>query len=341
MRRTTVRWIPAILMSLVLNACGWDGTRSGPRTVDVTIDGQFTGWNGKSGEHEWSFVSPLRGQYALLYLNYDQKNLYLLNDWLPNTTKEVPPGCFNYFQFTAGNDALEVRAYGDQHLEATLNGVDVSAQGQSATGFHSSPNLATPHTIFEFRLPVPDMSSFQMSMCDPSSSYPPPQVSVDPSEGCNSVDKLLWEPRVVQATFTSTGEMKPSFAPSGQPFALGLSSYRGSAGDGITVSGRDLGSAPGVVRLGPRACVVTAWSPDAVTFTIPSGVAGYLAVAVTTADGTSSTLLYLDVAPDASCQPSCSNRECGDDGCGGACGTCPNGGACDSNGSCSMPGPPG
>jgi hypothetical protein len=38
--------------------------------------------------------------------------------------------------------------------------------------------------------------------------------------------------------------------------------------------------------------------------------------------------------PGGSCTPSCSNKQCGSDGCGGNCGTCPSGQSCDSSGQC-------
>jgi hypothetical protein len=34
------------------------------------------------------------------------------------------------------------------------------------------------------------------------------------------------------------------------------------------------------------------------------------------------------------CQPSCAGKSCGDDGCGGVCGTCPMGAACNAQGAC-------
>lgn len=38
--------------------------------------------------------------------------------------------------------------------------------------------------------------------------------------------------------------------------------------------------------------------------------------------------------PDCGCEPSCAGRECGDDGCGGACGTCDGGLTCSNEGTC-------
>jgi hypothetical protein len=37
---------------------------------------------------------------------------------------------------------------------------------------------------------------------------------------------------------------------------------------------------------------------------------------------------------DAGCMPQCAGRSCGDDGCGGSCGTCPGGFPCDTQGQC-------
>jgi hypothetical protein len=39
---------------------------------------------------------------------------------------------------------------------------------------------------------------------------------------------------------------------------------------------------------------------------------------------------------DAGCQPACAGKQCGGDGCGGSCGTCPAGKKCSSDGSCSV-----
>ncbi|NOZ02778.1 MAG: hypothetical protein GXP54_12940 [Deltaproteobacteria bacterium] len=41
-----------------------------------------------------------------------------------------------------------------------------------------------------------------------------------------------------------------------------------------------------------------------------------------------------DEAPQCSCQPDCADKECGDNGCGGVCGTCPAGQFCDNKGKC-------
>ncbi|MFH1533055.1 MAG: PPC domain-containing protein [Pseudomonadota bacterium] len=41
-----------------------------------------------------------------------------------------------------------------------------------------------------------------------------------------------------------------------------------------------------------------------------------------------------DTPPDSGCVPSCDGRTCGDDGCGGSCGTCPGGLVCTAAGSC-------
>ena len=43
---------------------------------------------------------------------------------------------------------------------------------------------------------------------------------------------------------------------------------------------------------------------------------------------------WYDCVDDASCTPNCSGKQCGDDGCGGSCGTCTGGESCTPNGQC-------
>jgi hypothetical protein len=43
---------------------------------------------------------------------------------------------------------------------------------------------------------------------------------------------------------------------------------------------------------------------------------------------------YCQMFGGCGCQPSCANKQCGDDGCGGSCGSCPAGTACNSQGFC-------
>lgn len=54
------------------------------------------------------------------------------------------------------------------------------------------------------------------------------------------------------------------------------------------------------------------------------------------------TVLYTDPTGASTkycktCTPSCAGKVCGDDGCGGSCGTCPNGGVCHKTGQCIGP----
>ena len=39
-------------------------------------------------------------------------------------------------------------------------------------------------------------------------------------------------------------------------------------------------------------------------------------------------------SPDMVCVPQCQGKSCGNDGCGGTCGTCPSGQTCGTNGTC-------
>jgi hypothetical protein len=50
--------------------------------------------------------------------------------------------------------------------------------------------------------------------------------------------------------------------------------------------------------------------------------------------GTSCSASGTCVAPTPSCTPACSGKQCGDDGCGGSCGSCSSGYSCDGNGVC-------
>lgn len=60
------------------------------------------------------------------------------------------------------------------------------------------------------------------------------------------------------------------------------------------------------------------------------------------ADVPTDTGVAQDSAPDAepadACVPQCASRVCGDDGCGGVCGTCGGGATCTASGTCSLAG---
>lgn len=50
--------------------------------------------------------------------------------------------------------------------------------------------------------------------------------------------------------------------------------------------------------------------------------------------------LVISVHPMGDCQPACSGKDCGDDGCGGSCGVCPEGKVCSADGLCNSGGCP-
>jgi hypothetical protein len=49
---------------------------------------------------------------------------------------------------------------------------------------------------------------------------------------------------------------------------------------------------------------------------------------------------YLTTTPPPTCTPSCSGKQCGDDGCGGSCGSCASGSSCSAGQCVSTPPPP-
>ena len=66
-------------------------------------------------------------------------------------------------------------------------------------------------------------------------------------------------------------------------------------------------------------------------------VAGELVYLVVDGSGTSSGTYTLTLSGDpGDCDAECGDRECGSDGCGGSCGTCPGGMGCDDEGLCAI-----
>lgn len=98
---------------------------------------------------EWDGVEPLEGLYTDVYLDVRDGFLYVLNDWRANT-EGITSSCFNLFALTIEGRQVELKVYQDGTLE--MNGASLSGEG--AYGFGPSPRWPTPHTIYEFRIPV-------------------------------------------------------------------------------------------------------------------------------------------------------------------------------------------
>ena len=86
-----------------------------------------------------------------------------------------------------------------------------------------------------------------------------------------------------------------------------------------------------------HAIVLTGWDDSTGTFLLRNswgkswGESGYMRIkyGVNSLGDSASYITY-----SGSCTPNCTGKVCGDDGCGGSCGTCPSGQACNSSGQC-------
>lgn len=156
MARPTVVGALASSMVALLGAC------EAPVCSATPSGGRFSGWVGQSitGTHtidgafdpvEWNGAARLEGVLTDVYLDYRDGYLYVLNDWRAGVG-DIRPECFNRFDVTVGSTDVEIRVYGDNHIE--VDGLE--RDGNGAYGFGPSPTWAASHTIYEFRLAVPD-----------------------------------------------------------------------------------------------------------------------------------------------------------------------------------------
>ena len=89
----------------------------------------------------------------------------------------------------------------------------------------------------------------------------------------------------------------------------------------VTLIGYDMGTSKGAVSVGGKSVQVVFKAPKLADGTHP--------ITLSTAKGDSANVVSLQVQ----CQPQCGGKVCGNDGCGGSCGDCPNGTSCQ-GGSC-------
>ena len=190
------------------NDDGWDGndsegdgggwTSQPQSSYAHTLDGGFTDWSPDltSADHfEWFDVQPLTGVYTHLYLDYggDQK-LHILNDWHYNDVYEPSPDCYNEFDFVGFEVHLNIKVFGDQHVEATLNGEPAETEVGGGASFGRSPLVPDrDHAIWELAITVPPDVPWSCQLHDPG---PTTQ---------SSCDELETEPTVVEGTTQSGG----------------------------------------------------------------------------------------------------------------------------------------
>lgn len=110
------------------------------------IDGAFTG-------SEWEGATRLAGLFTDVYMDYRDGRLYFLNDWRSND-EGIRPDCFNYFQIRVAQDWIDLRVYGDGHVEVRRNDTEVDLLALGAYGLGPSPTWPVPHTIYELSLAI-------------------------------------------------------------------------------------------------------------------------------------------------------------------------------------------
>jgi len=238
-------------------------------------DGTFT-------EGEWSYQMKLVGKYAHMYIDVqvigDKPILFFLNDWHKNQEGPVHASCFNRFDFfnPDTNDAVVVKVYGDHHITVFWNGADVTKQAKGKAGFGPSPNLATPHSIFEFQMEALHPGKWLTALCDPPAPQPP--VGTVTESACEDPAFLLEEPKVVKVGI-GTGAVATFDPAPVVPLAYALDNYRAAPDAKVTALGRNFGDIPGDVSLLTESGTTVKaplidWSPTRITFTIPTGIKG-------------------------------------------------------------------
>jgi uncharacterized repeat protein (TIGR02543 family) len=149
------------------------------------VDGRFSDFPGDGGlSGEWSDIQPMQGMYTYFYADFDGQYLWILNDWYKSEEK-IDPDCYNLFSFGLGPNRWQIRAFGDQHVEAYKDGVLVDAQTggvEGASGFAASPNMSTPHTIWELKIPTVG-GDFSSELHDPTSDSHCGNLAAEPSAG--------------------------------------------------------------------------------------------------------------------------------------------------------------
>src|SRR6185369_4574634 len=109
-----------------------------PSRVPHVIDGRFTG-------EEWANATRLEGLLTDVYLDYEAPFLYMLNDWRANS-QGIRTDCYNQFLLRVGDQLIDLKVYGDNHVEVTG-----AVKAAGAYSLSPSPQWSTPHAIWEFK----------------------------------------------------------------------------------------------------------------------------------------------------------------------------------------------
>lgn len=308
----------------------------GRRCPGFVVDGRFGSMDDPECA-EWQ-VEPIRGRFGDLYVAVDaESNLVVLNDWHLREDAPAEPGMYNLFCLATDLGLFEIRVFGDQHIEAWLDGEAIHDQVQGASGFGPSPLTPTPHSIFEFVLATLP-SEVRLLECDPAGGTVeipalPPDVTIASEGTCfpgsapAMPHNLVREPTIFELELGPDGVRRATATRA--PSLFGTDARTVAAGGELVVYGAQLG-ASGTVRFDDLVVDPIEWSDSRVRVRVPAGLEGPVELAVSVA-GVASNALPVSVHA-AGCTPTCG--ECGDDGCGGSCGACNPGYECDASRTC-------
>ncbi len=149
-----------------------------------TADGTFNDWTPEAKTYEWFDVKAARGMYSYFYADFDGANLWLLNDWFFSGEK-ISPDCYNQFGVWTGGgrERWDIRAYGNKKIEVRKDGqlLDEKAAGvEGGYSFGASPNEASPHTLYELKIPAA-AGTWGVQLHDPGPTFNCSQRMGDPS----------------------------------------------------------------------------------------------------------------------------------------------------------------
>lgn len=322
---------------LALDGGGGDGLG---RTIDCApaIDGEFTHLGdeecGALGFEEWP-VEPVRGRFGDLYVEVRPGGeLVVLNDWHLRDDAPADPEMYNLFCLQTNIGLFEVRVFGDDRVEAWRDG-ERWTEIEAAAGFAPSPLTPEPHSIFEFALAaLPE--TMVVYEKDPSAgpigvAAPDPSVRLAESGTCfegsapEIPHNLVTEPTRFRFELSESGVV--SAGPTDAPLLLTADRPTVRGGETLTLFGVGLSEMPGQVRIADVTAPVLLWRDDRATFEVPD-VTGRVSVQVEVLGVVSNPLTVTVEPPASGCVPECFG-ECGADGCGGSCGSCPGGAICD------------
>lgn len=266
------------------------------------VDGAFTGWPESEDCPEWS-DAPATGSTMDLHVEHDDKRVYFNVDVFV-AQWDLSPADFVQCLITTKDGAAQwlVRIYGDQSTIVEHDGLPYVGELPAAYGFHASPPHSPVHQIVEIALPYSE------------------------GAGTLSCGHTPGDPEVFGFDLTSEGV---DLDVVDVPVLLAISPPFGNAGDSVVLHGGYFGDAVGEVLFGAQPALVTDWKDDRIEVIVPE-ISGPTWVSMISASGKESNGLRFGYA----CAPTCVDKACGPDGCGGTCGTCPSGQACQIGGQC-------